>query len=139
MYVENDSERLDIYRRLYKATTSKEADEIRLELVDRFGAAMAEVEQLFALAQLRIFGSDLGLKKIEINQRMLRLYLPGEKETSFYESGDFQALMDKAGQVNEYVLTLKQVEKNLYITTFLTNRTGADRIAEARTICEMLQ
>jgi transcription-repair coupling factor len=139
VYVENDSERLDIYRRLYKASTIREADDVRLELVDRFGAAMAEVDHLFALAQLRIFGADIGLKKIEINQRTLRLYLPGEKESSFYESGEFQALMDKATKSREYVLTLKQVEKNLYVTTFLKNRTGAERIAEARTILEMLQ
>ncbi len=139
IYVENDSERLDIYRRLYKASTTREADDIRLELVDRFGAAMAEVDHLFALAQLRISGADIGLKKIEINQRTLRLYLPGEKESSFYESGDFQALMDKASKTADYVLTLKQAEKNLYVTTFLKHRTGAERIAEARSILDMLQ
>jgi transcription-repair coupling factor (superfamily II helicase) len=139
LYVENDSERLDIYRRLYRASTIREADEIRLELVDRFGAAMAEVDQLFALAQLRIFGADIGLKKIEINQRTLRLYLPGEKESSFYESGAFQELMDKAGKASEYVMTLKQADKNLYVTTVLKNRSGAERIAEARGILEMLQ
>ncbi len=139
IYVENDSERLDIYRRLYKASSIREADDIRLELVDRFGGAMEEVDQLFALAQLRIFGADIGLKKIEINQRTLRLYLPGEKESSFYESGQFQALMDKAGRTGEYVLTLKQAEKSLYVTTFLKHRAGAERIAEARAILEMLR
>jgi transcription-repair coupling factor (superfamily II helicase) len=139
LYVENDSERLDIYRRLYKASTIRDADDIRLELVDRFGAAMPEVEQLFALAQLRIFGADLGLKKVEINQRTLRLYLPGEKESTFYETGEFQALMDKAARLTEYVLTLKQAEKTLYLTTFLKHRTGVERIAETRAILDALQ
>jgi len=139
IYVENDSERLDIYRRLYKAGTIREADDIRLELIDRFGAAMAEVDNLFTLAQLRIIAADAGFKKAEINQRTLRLYLPGEKESGFYESGAFQAMMDKASVAKHYTITLKQAEKSLYLTVFLKNRTGAERIAEAKTILELLQ
>ncbi|HLP14647.1 MAG TPA: transcription-repair coupling factor [Bacteroidota bacterium] len=139
IYVENDSERLDIYRRLYRASTIREADDIRLELVDRFGAAMPEVDNLFALAQLRVLAADAGLKKVEINQRTLRLYLPGEKENAFYESGRFQAMMDKASAAPQYAITLKQAEKSLYLTVLLKNRTGIERIAEARAVLTHLQ
>ncbi|MGE5314706.1 MAG: transcription-repair coupling factor [Acidobacteriota bacterium] len=139
LYVENDSERLDIYRRLYKASTIREADDIRLELVDRFGAAMPEVENLFALAQLRIMAAEAGIRKVELSQRMLKLHLPGEKETSFYESGQFQKMMDRASAVKEYAITLKQSEKNLYLTVFLKHRAGIERIQEVRTILELLQ
>jgi transcription-repair coupling factor (superfamily II helicase) len=139
VYVENDSERLDLYRRLYRAGSIREADDIRLELVDRFGAAMPEVDNLFALAQLRVLAAEAGVKKVEISQRTLRLYLPGEKESAFYESGAFQAMMDKASSITQYTIILKQAEKNLYLTASLKSRTGPERITEVRLILELLQ
>ncbi|MFQ5823337.1 MAG: transcription-repair coupling factor [bacterium] len=66
-YVVVASERVDIYRRLMETTNIENLDEIRSELIDRFGRLPEQVENLFSFVALRILGGQLGLKKISIN------------------------------------------------------------------------
>ena len=138
VYIENDTERLDIYRRLYKTTTVREADDMRLELIDRFGEAMEEVENLFSLAMLRIAGNDLGFRKVELNKRTLRLYLPPETDTQFYEGGIFQTLMERVGKITKQKIELKQIEKTLFLSTLFSKAEGVERVDEAKKIIEQL-
>ncbi len=138
-YVEDDSARLDFYRRLYKATTQRAVDELRLELQDRFGTPMEEAENLFALASLRILGAQVGFRKVELNKRALRLHFPLETEKAFYESGAFQSIMTKAGEVKSPAIVLKQEMKNLFLQAFLTKESGVERLSEARIVLEVLK
>ncbi len=137
-YIESDTERLDIYRRLYKTTAQKEVDELKAELNDRFGAAMEEVDNLFALASLRVFGSHSNIRKAELNKRTLRLYLPLEDDKQFYESGGFQRLMASVSAIKEPTIQLKQEGKNLFLQTFLKRSEGIERVTESITILEKL-
>jgi transcription-repair coupling factor (superfamily II helicase) len=138
-YVEDDSERLDFYRRLYKATTQRAVDELRLELQDRFGTPIEEAENLFALASLRILAAQTGFRKVELNKRALRLYFPPETEKDYYERGAFQTVMTKTGELKSPQLTLKQEMKNLFLQTFLSKESGVERVGEAQAILEALK
>jgi len=131
-YVEDDTERLDIYRRLYKTETIKEVDEIRLELIDRFGTSVEEVDNLFKLSTLRVAAGKSGFRKIEINKRTLRLHFPPESEKEFYDNGMFQSIMVKAGEVRAHKVQLKQEGKQLLLQTLLSVDDGSERIAEAQ-------
>ena len=137
-YVEDDAERLDIYRRLYKTETLKAADDIRLELIDRFGSSVEEVENLFMLSNLRVLASKAGFRKIELNKRTLRLYFPPDTEKEFYENGVFQTVMAKAGEIRTHKVQLKQEGKQLLVHTALTNEAGPDRILETQKLLEQL-
>ena len=137
-YVEDDAERLDIYRRLYKTDTVKAADDIRLELVDRFGSSVEEVENLFKLSNLRVLAAKAGFRKIELQKRTLRLHFPPESEKEFYENGAFQSIMAKAGEMRTHKVQLKQEGKQLMVQATLTNEAGSERIAEAQEIVEQL-
>ncbi|MDP1678226.1 MAG: transcription-repair coupling factor [Bacteroidota bacterium] len=137
-YIESDTERLDIYRRLYKTSTQKEVDELKAELNDRFGTAMEEVDNLFALASLRVFGSHSNIRKAELNKRTLRLFLPLEDDKQFYESGLFQQLMASVSTIKEPAIQLKQEGKNLFFQTFLKQSEGVERVTEAITILEKI-
>ena len=55
------------------------------ELIDRFGATLPEVENLFSLAELKIIGNKIGLRKIEIENNNLKLYLPPQTDNEFYD------------------------------------------------------
>ncbi len=138
-YIESDTERLDVYRRLYKTSTQKEVDELKAELSDRFGAAMEEVNDLFALASLRVIASRSGIRKAELNKRTLRLFLPAEEDKHFYESGIFQKMMAQISSMKEPQIQLKQEGKNLFLQTFLKNAEGAERVNEAITVIEKLK
>jgi transcription-repair coupling factor (superfamily II helicase) len=135
-YVEDDTERLDIYRRLYKTKTSRDVDEIRLELVDRFGPSIDEVDHLFLMSHLRVLGAKRGFRKIELQKRTLRIYLPPEAEKEFYENGGFQSIMTKSAEITSHKVQLKQEGKTLLLTTLLTHEAGSERLLEARVLLE---
>jgi transcription-repair coupling factor (superfamily II helicase) len=137
-YVEDDTERLDIYRRLYKTDTIKAADDIRLELVDRFGTSVEEVENLFKLSSLRVLAAKAGFRKIELHKRTLRLHFPPDTEKEFYENGAFQSIMAKAGEIRTHKVQLKQEGKQLLVQTILINETGPERIAEVQELVKQL-
>lgn len=138
-YVESDTERLDLYRRLYKTTTQKEVDELKAELIDRFGAPMEEVDHLFALASLRVIASTSNIRKVDINKRTLRLSLPMEDDKQFYESGTFQQMMANVSAIKEPAIQLKQEGKSLFLQVFLKKSEGIERISEAFVIIEQLK
>lgn len=65
-YVEDSSERVDIYRRLTEVASTEELEEIRLELQDRFGRLPQPVANLLDYLEIRMRGKRLGIKKITI-------------------------------------------------------------------------
>ncbi len=137
-YVESDTERLDLYRRLYKTSTQKEVDELKVELIDRFGATMEEVDHLFALASLRVLASRSNIRKVELLKRTVRLYLPLEDDKYFYESGSFQNIMASVSEIKDFQVSLKQEGKNLFLQAFLKNSEGQERMNDAVNIIERI-
>jgi len=78
-YIENDTERFNIYKRLYEAKDTDELETIREELRDRFGDFLDDVENLFRIVELKIKATETGLEKITFNKKILTLYFPTEK------------------------------------------------------------
>ena len=63
-YVEDEGQRLDLYRRLGVAQSAASIRAIAEEMRDRFGALPAAAERLLEVAQLRADASDAGLASI---------------------------------------------------------------------------
>lgn len=138
-YVESDTERLDLYRRLYKTKTEHEVDELRAELSDRFGSPMDEVEHLFLLGKLRVAAQQTKfIRKVELHKRTLRLYLPTEDDVLFYDGGEFQKVMSAISASRQIQLHFKQEGKNLLLQTNVQSSEGAERIVEAKKIIESI-
>ncbi|MCB0720756.1 MAG: transcription-repair coupling factor [Ignavibacteriae bacterium] len=102
-YVINDTERLNIYRRIFESADTEELETIKAELIDRFGEFLEDVENLFKLVELKIKATSLGLEKITINNGLISLQFPKDKEHSVFKSSFFQKLIeaisaDKSGQ-----------------------------------------
>ncbi|MCK9923540.1 transcription-repair coupling factor [Frankia sp. AgPm24] len=71
-YVPSERLRLDAYRRLAGAVTDTEIDEVRGELVDRFGPVPEPVENLLAVAGLRVLARRHGVTEITAAGRQIR-------------------------------------------------------------------
>jgi transcription-repair coupling factor (superfamily II helicase) len=117
-YIESDSERLDVYRRLYSAVKEDDIRLMREELRDRFGEYPEEVENLLQLVEVRICASRAGFSKITLKDRKLTVTLPPETDEHFYgKVGDtdspFQRIMGKISNGEIKNVFLKQQEKNL--------------------------
>jgi transcription-repair coupling factor (superfamily II helicase) len=72
-YVPDDDVKLDLYRRLARATTSGEIDGLRDELRERFGPLPPEAEMLLDMARLRALGAVLGLQHVLVRGDEARL------------------------------------------------------------------
>jgi transcription-repair coupling factor (superfamily II helicase) len=72
-YVEAERLRLDLYRRIADAGNDEILDEIKSELIDRFGELPTAVSELIAVASLRIFARSLGVTEIALSGKNLRI------------------------------------------------------------------
>ncbi len=77
-YVPDDDVKLDLYRRLARATASGDIDGLRDEVRERFGPLPAEAEMLLDMARLRVLGAALGLQHVLVRGDEARLtFRPG--------------------------------------------------------------
>lgn len=72
-YIEAERLRLDLYRRIADAENDEVLMEIKAELQDRFGELPEPVNELLAVASLRIFAKQLGITDIAMAGKNLRV------------------------------------------------------------------
>jgi transcription-repair coupling factor (superfamily II helicase) len=74
-YVPSERLRLEMYKRLAEVRTVDQVDEVRAELVDRYGPIPDAVENLLAVARLRVRARDAGLTDVNVQGNYVR-FLP---------------------------------------------------------------
>ncbi len=68
-YLNDVQLRLLFYKRIANAKTVSELDEIQVEMIDRFGLLPDALKNLFALAELKQQADQLGIIKIDANEK----------------------------------------------------------------------
>ncbi len=77
-YISDSGQKLHLYRRLSKMQSPAEVEELRRELLDRFGPIPSEAEALLHGATLRLLARGLGVERILLKGREGRVsFLPG--------------------------------------------------------------
>ena len=72
-YVADDESKLDLYRRLARAASSGDIQQLGVELRERFGPLPPEVDTLLHLSRLRVVGAQLGLQHVVVRGDEARL------------------------------------------------------------------
>ncbi|HET8650222.1 MAG TPA: transcription-repair coupling factor, partial [Gemmatimonadales bacterium] len=72
-YVADDDAKLDLYRRLARAVSSGDIDQLRDEMRERFGPLPPEAATLLDMARLRVTGAALGLQHVLVRGDEARL------------------------------------------------------------------
>lgn len=67
-YIADIHQRLIMYKRIANAKNKDDLDKLKIELIDRFGLLPNEVKLLFAVTELKIQATKLGIKKIIASQ-----------------------------------------------------------------------
>ncbi|ENU29912.1 transcription-repair coupling factor [Acinetobacter sp. CIP-A165] len=66
-YLGDVHQRLLFYKRISNTDTQEKLNNIRMELIDRFGIPPQPVKQLFSVHQVRLSAEQLGITKVDIN------------------------------------------------------------------------
>jgi len=72
-YIEDESSRIDLYRRLSVCDMLNTVKEIEGEMKDRFGTLPHEVETLLLLTRIKIIASEKSVKKVSVKENFLEL------------------------------------------------------------------
>ncbi|MDP8983961.1 MAG: transcription-repair coupling factor [Pseudomonadota bacterium] len=64
-YVPDVHLRLVLYKRIASTASREELDELKVEMIDRFGPMPAYAQALFRCAQIKLRAADLGIRKID--------------------------------------------------------------------------
>ena len=65
-YIDDPHSRLVLYKRISNATTTRQLDEIQIELIDRFGLLPDTAKNLFKAHEIRIKALPLGINSISV-------------------------------------------------------------------------
>jgi transcription-repair coupling factor (superfamily II helicase) len=82
-FVNNTSERLQLYSRLDNIKNEEQLTKFAEEVRDRFGALPPSVEELINTVRLRWLGEQLGFEKLTLKNEKLRAYFISNKDDYF--------------------------------------------------------
>lgn len=107
-YVNNISERLNLYNEL--GTIKDEAGLVAFEakLVDRFGALPKQAQALMVSMRIKWLATKMGLEKVVLKQGKMVGYFVGDQQSDYYQSGSFRKVLQF---VQKYQTLAKMKEK----------------------------
>ncbi len=133
-YVSNNVERLNIYRRISEAADAPALAVIRDEMQDRFGALPAEVDHLFAAAEMKFLGQMLRLSRVLFKNERLFLYMPSQESDPYFHEQLFYDFLERlSGLDRRYVL---KETKSLTLRAIVQE---VPRLSDAQKILRRLQ
>lgn len=136
-YVENDTERLNIYKRLYEIKELSELSPLKEELEDRFGKFGSEVQNLFKQIELKIIASEIGLEKIVISENTITLYFPFNKEHKIFESEFFNNMVEKLSATKSDKFNFINDNDRLIIEIHLDSFEDEERLKELQKVLNL--
>lgn len=73
-YIRSAAQRIDAYKKIASICTEGDVDDVRDELIDRYGTPPAQTETLFSISLLRSIGGEYGFTKIELRNGSILFY-----------------------------------------------------------------
>jgi transcription-repair coupling factor (superfamily II helicase) len=92
-YVNNTSERLQLYSRLDNIKNDEQLLKFTQEVKDRFGVLPSSVEELINSVRLRWLGEKLGFEKLSLKNEKLRAYFISSKD-DYFNSDTFGRILN---------------------------------------------
>lgn len=72
-YIENENLKLNYYKKIASCKNPSDVDDLRDEMIDRFGALPKEVESLLLVERLKIFAHSLYIMEVRITTQRIHL------------------------------------------------------------------
>ena len=92
-YVNNITERLNLYKRLNELEDHNQLQDFEAELKDRFGDIPAQSEDLLKTVELKWIAQQIGIEKIILKNNKLVGYFIADQSSRFYKSRAFSHII----------------------------------------------
>ena len=116
-YIVNEIQKLDIYKRIAGIENQSECDDMKEELLDRFGETPVAVENLFRISMIRVNAHKLYITDIKgkkIYAERIPQFLEKHEKLSFnYKMASFLLRYKKCGMVEKDAQILLELTENL--------------------------
>jgi len=105
-YIQTDTERFAYYKKLHAVRTNKELNDIKSELIDKYGRLPQKAENLLFVIKLRIATITSGFDRVIVKPRKLLIEFPPKTKEQFYQNA-FPLIMEyiqefEIGKLNQY-------------------------------------
>ncbi len=118
-YVNNITERLNLYTQLNNLKTEEELHTFETELVDRFGELPEQVTDLLNSVQIKWLATKIGFEKIIMKHGKLVGYFINDQQSRFYQSPSFTKVLQFV-QSNAGICKMKEKQTRNGLRLMLT-------------------
>jgi transcription-repair coupling factor (superfamily II helicase) len=113
-YVQNITERLNLYRELDSIEELDKIPDFKNRLIDKFGKIPKPTEELILTMHLRKIAKNLGFEKVVLKQQKMLAYFVNDKNSDFFKSDTFYSII-KYLQNKHLHCSMKENKEKLYI------------------------
>jgi transcription-repair coupling factor (superfamily II helicase) len=107
-YVNNITERLNLYTKLNDIKTEEELQKFESEIIDRFGEMPKQVIDLLNSVRIKWIATKIGLEKVVMKHGKLVGYFINDQQSAFYQSNGFTKVLQ---YIQRYPHAAKMKEK----------------------------
>lgn len=108
-YVNNITERLNLYTQLNNIKTEEELQTFELDLIDRFGKLPVQVLDLLNSVRIKWIASKVGFEKVIMKHGKLVGYFISDQQSNFYQSQWFTKVLHFVQQ-NPKICKMKETQ-----------------------------
>ena len=129
-YIENVSERINMYRELDNLENENELNAFQLQLEDRFGKLPQQAIDLMLIVRLRWNAMRFGVEKLVLKNGQMIAYLVSNLKSTYYQSDEFGRLLQYMARNPRICRLREQNGKRSVIFTDINNIQKAFHIFE---------
>jgi len=118
-YINNISERLNLYTELNSIKTEEDLKKFEARLVDRFGELPTQTVDLLNSVRIKWIASKIGLEKVVMKQGKLIGYFISDQQSSFYQTNAFTKVLQYV-QSHSHSCTMKEKKTRAGLRLLLT-------------------
>ncbi|CAM3346843.1 transcription-repair coupling factor [Aequorivita lipolytica] len=118
-YVNNITERLNLYTKLNELKNEAELQKFEKELLDRFGELPNQAEDLLNSVRIKRIAISMGLERVVMKQKKLVGYFVADQLSAFYQSESFSKVLQYV-QSHPQKVTMKEKQTRNGLRLLLT-------------------
>lgn len=118
-YVNNITERLNLYTKLNELKNEAELQKFEKELLDRFGELPKEAEDLLNSVRIKWIAISMGLERLIMKKKKMVGYFVADQESAFYQSSSFSKVLQYV-QIHPQKVTMKEKQTRNGLRLILT-------------------